>query len=377
MKKNKKSILLIHTSDIKDFPPVLSLLENLINHHHKVTFITKDENKMLTIKSPYLRVINLHPKRYATMMGNLLLHKQYQTWLCALVVRLMETHDVLWTTTDATVRELGDVVLCYRHVMQLLELIEDIPLFPYQSVLGLRIERYAQKAWKVVVPEYHRAHIQKTWWHLQSTPVILPNKPYSVLETQKVSPFMDKVIRKMQAEPRKIVLYQGIFDDDRNLEPYAKAVRLLNDHFCMYIMGKENDNCTSFLKKFPEVQYIPFVAPPSHLLITKNADIGILPYVPIKTFHYSELNALFCAPNKIYEYAVCGLPMLGSNVPGLAIPFEKYGIGEVCDGNNSFEIAEKLVTLQKRYGDYQSNCRHFFDSVDLDDIVERQILEEK
>ena len=32
---------------------------------------------------------------------------------------------------------------------------------------------------------------------------------------------------------------------------------------------------------------------------------------------FTILNALYCAPNKIYEYAGCNIPMIGTDVLGL------------------------------------------------------------
>lgn len=73
----------------------------------------------------------------------------------------MENCDLLWTTTDSTVRDLGKLVFKYKHVMQMMELIEDIPLIPGLPYIQSNLKQYAKKAYKVVVPEYNRAHIQK------------------------------------------------------------------------------------------------------------------------------------------------------------------------------------------------------------------------
>ena len=71
----------------------------------------------------------------------------------------MKNHDILWTTTDRTARDLGPVLFKYKHVMQLMELIYDIPYFPRQKIIQSNIKKYAKKAYKVVVPEYNRAQI--------------------------------------------------------------------------------------------------------------------------------------------------------------------------------------------------------------------------
>ena len=81
----------------------------------------------------------------------------------------MKNHDILWTTTDRTARDLGPVLFKYKHVMQLMELIYDIPYFPRQKIIQSNIKKYAKKAYKVVVPEYNRAQIINAWWGLEKS----------------------------------------------------------------------------------------------------------------------------------------------------------------------------------------------------------------
>lgn len=367
-------ILIVHNPQIKDFPPVRNLLENLLAHKHQVTIITKDDTHSLRDDVANLKVIRLDSYR-GNKIFNALKYVSNRNYLKYLVMEEMKENDVLWTTTDTTVRALGDVVLQYKHVMQLMELIEDIPRFPGQEFFKLGIEKYAKRAWKVVVPEYNRAHIQKTWWELSQVPVVLPNKPYSIPSQTKDSKELNAVIQKMEQEERKIVLYQGVFYGDRNLDAFAEAVESLQDEYCLYIMGKDNELRRKLCETYSSITYVPFVQAPNHLLITKHADVGLLPYIPTKTFHYSELNALYCAPNKIYEYAAFGLPMIGSDVPGLALPFEKYGMGVCCKRLTADEVKTALCYVAEHFQEMKRNCVAFYDGIDLDEIVNKEILE--
>lgn len=367
-------ILIVHNPQIKDFPPVRNLLENLLKHGHQVTIITKDDTHSLKEDIPNLKVIRLESYS-ASGVSNMLRYFKNQKYLQKLVIKEMEHHDILWTTTDTTVRALKDVVLNYKHVMQLMELIEDIPLFPGQSLFKLNIKKYAKKAWKVVVPEYNRAHIQKTWWELRNTPIILPNKPYSIPEPDTEPAELTSIIQEMKQEKRKIVLYQGVFYGDRNLDAFAEAVESLKDEYCLYIMGKDNELRRKLCETYSNIKYVPFVQAPNHLLITRQADVGLLPYIPTKTFHYSELNALYCAPNKIYEYAAFGLPMIGSDVPGLAEPFNKYGMGICCKKLTASEVRSALCYVSEHFEEMKKHSIEFYDGIDLNRIVNEEILE--
>ena len=376
---HKKSILLVHCHEISLFPPVLNLLENLLCNDHKVTLITKDEDNLFHKTDSHLQVIRIRSAKRKTAAGNLLLHGRFQRKLRHVVTRQMQCHDVLWTTTDAAVRELGDTVLDYCHVMQIMELIRDIPKFPYQNKIMFHLERYAKRAWKVVVPEYNRAYIQQVWWNLDQTPVVLPNKPYrlpdSFVSTGSEKKQIQSLEEEMENEPRRILLYQGTFEEDRDLTPFAEAVRRHSKQYCLYVMGRDNDIRKELCRRFPDVRYIPFFPPPEHLHITRHADFGLLPYIPVGAFHYSPLNALYCAPNKIFEYAAFGIPMLGTRVPGLEIPFQQYQMGICCD-RNADAVMKALVILSQDYDIRSRNSRRYYDSVDLDQIVEKEILEE-
>ena len=52
--------------------------------------------------------------------------------------------------------------------------------YRFRRYFKIPIKKYTQSAWKTVVPELNRAYIQKIWWDLEKTPVVLPNKPFSL-----------------------------------------------------------------------------------------------------------------------------------------------------------------------------------------------------
>ena len=108
----------------------------------------------------------------------------------------------------------------------------------------------------------------------------------------------------------------------------------------------------------------------------KYARIGLLTYVanPIES-EAIQLNALYCAPNKIFEYAGSALPMVGTNVPGLKEPFEKYNIGVCCDDMKPETIANAIKCVDKYHDEMAKNCKKYYESVDLDMIVEKIINE--
>ncbi|SHK76147.1 glycosyltransferase family 4 protein [Desulforamulus aeronauticus] len=369
-------ILIVNLFDINRLPPVRNLIEILLAHGHKVTVITYD-NLGTYVNSQrdnleYIFLVDTSAKKKAYKAVDFFIRKKK---IRNMVEEKMRVHDIIWTTTDRTVRELGKILLKYKHVMQLMELIEDMPLFPYQKFFKAHLNIYGQRAFRVVVPEYNRAHILKTWWDLKKTPCVLPNKPYGI-EIDNPSREIMQLTETIKNEKKKIILYQGFFGKDRNLDMFAQSVQKIEAEYKLYIMGYDNEIRRELCEKYSEIEYIPFIAPPYHLALTQYAYIGILPYVPAKNQgHNSELNALYCAPNKIYEYSAFGLPMIGTDVPGLAYPFQKYGIGVCCKELTVEAILNAIKVIEKNYESMSDQCHRFYEDTDMDYLVEHIISE--
>lgn len=378
----KKEITVVEVNKISDFPPVINLLDNLISNGHKVNFIgtaTEDLPQRL-LSSELLRITEVRDKRYRR--SRFILKRAIDRCLLEKkTVKAVEENmlhsDILWTTSYNSLKTLRGNVLKYVHVLQLMELVDKG--YSFRNLIEFPINEYAKKAWKVVVPELNRAYIEKTIWALEKKPVVLPNKPYN-LTIETGGNQLTEFHKRMERENRKIVLYLGGIWPDRNLIPIAKAIRSTNDEYVLYIIGnpygRKAEKQLKDLINCYDAEYLGWFAPPGHLDFVKYAHIGLLSYSTVAGETISSLNALFCAPNKIYEYAAFGIPMIGNDILGLKIPFEQYGIGEVCDENNTDEVIKCLDKIEHSYDTYKENCGVFYKEIDLDYIVEKKILEE-
>lgn len=292
----------------------------------------------------------------------------------ALIKEITSERDVIWTVTDYDAMEVGDVLNNYRHVMQLMELIQDIPIFDELPFYKANLRKYAQTAEMVIVPEYNRAYIQQAYWQLKNTPKVLPNKPTvckQEYDVEIISPEGAKVLSEIGN--RKIVLYQGVFGYERVLDQFIEAVEQLGNDYCMLLMGRDDEELQKLLDKYPKTFFVPFIAAPNHLAITSKAHIGVLSYVNTNNIrHYDPLNALYCAPNKLYEYACFGIPMLGNDIPGLKIPFEQNNIGR-CSELKANQIAEEILEIEKNYNQMSENCVRFYESIDMDQLVQELV----
>jgi len=358
---------------VNDYPPVINIVNCLLNNGHTVKLIVKDYNEFVkSFKGDFSYYIIENKKRGRSFLKKLYVYfhmKIKYFHMRKYLKKIADNYDAIWTVTDETVVHTGNLLLKHKHIMSMMELMSFTPCSKIFQFIPFNMKKYAQKAFKVVVPEYNRAHIQRTLWNLVNLPMILPNKPYNIFQESKFAP--NKVIdimKQMKKEKRKIILYQGGFYPDRDLDVIAKAVSQKNNSYCLYIMGNNNDYSEYLCKKYPDVVRLPFVNSPFHMLVTKYAYVGLLPYKPAKTLHCHILNAVYCAPNKIFEYAGCGLPMIGTNVAGLDIPFREFNMGCTYE-NNVDSVLDALSKIEENYDEMSKNAYRFYESVDLDKIV--------
>lgn len=380
--KKKDNVVLIHFGSVVKYPPVINIVECLLQNKYSVVLVSEHiEDLPLSIRENHFFIgINIAVRGLKRNIPDLCRRIKRNKLYRNAMKKYAGNNGLVWTTNDLAVRTLNKSLLPYqsRHIMQLMELVDWCPLFTKDKVFGFDLQKYARNAWKTVVPEQNRAYIQKAQWNLNRLPYVLPNKTYSI---QSIEPSLEmlEVLQKMQDEPRKIIVYLGIVGQDRDLGPFMDAIERLKEKYCMYIFGgvaeKMKDRFKDMCAAHPNTVYAGYYKAPMHLNALQFAYAAILPYRPFAGSRGdSVLNALYCAPNKIFEYSGQGVPMIGSDVPGLKIPFEKFGIGVCCD-DKQLSIEEAIEYVSQHHDEMKHNCKLFYDSVNLDDIIERIVNE--
>lgn len=366
-----KKITVVEVNKTIDFPPVQNVIKALLHNGFSVNLISRDIHSLPFdiinnasfegFEIPWIEENNIFDKiRHRVSLNN---YVRNQTRKC------MKDSDYLWTTSISTIRELRKDVKNYRHIFQLMELTR----YGYLTSLQIKysLAEIAQNAYKVVTPEVNRAYIDKVWWDLDIVPTVLPNKPYDL----NPGPILEDIIEplnKIKSEKRKVILYLGGIFIDRDLEKVAVALADKPD-YVLYIVGKvfsqSGENILAYLKNKFKVEYLGGFNPPSHLHFLKYSYIGVLPYKPVKSQSSDELNALYCAPNKIFEYAGFGVPMIGSDVMGLKLPFERWNIGRCYQDASEESVIKAIDYIESDYESMRKNCYDFYNSVDIDKIV--------
>lgn len=368
-------IALIEIEPMIKYPPTISVLKNLIDLGHDISLYTLTLHPELK-KYCEDNKVEIHElgKEYVykvSVFNKLinLIHIRKVIW------NLIDTYEnketLLWVFSTITLKHLGRKLLKRNYILHLFELVENLYYFNHYFPINLQL--YCKNAKDVVVCEYNRAHITKTWMHLNKLPFVLPNKPYidDIVKNNKItsSEEVDSLIRNLSN--KKIILYQGIIDKERPLETFIHAIDSLGDEYAFLIMSDHNPYANIKSKNCYFINYIPA---PKHLEVTSHAFIGVLSYVPNYDGYSSPLNSIYCAPNKTYEYAAFGIPMIGNDIPGLTYSLEYNKMGVCVDISKQNEIIAAIKNIEKEYLMYSKNSLTFYDKANVKEIINEILL---
>jgi glycosyltransferase involved in cell wall biosynthesis len=347
-----KKILFILERNLSTLPPMLAVIESLIDTYD-ITFIVRDHeevienlykaknikfiayNKPMASNARFFRAIN-RVKRIVFFKNRI-----------PFIIK-EGGFDLVWIATAEAAMYLGKPIEGVKYIFSIYELYDVVPK------LLKKITPIAQNASAVVVPEFNRAYMLRFWLALDSTPVIIPNKPLNVPPLSLEVPVQLKSLID-----KKIILYQGHIIKDRNLDALCEAVSNMTE-YVLVLMGSSSDNYLEELKtNYSNILIINFLPPPSHLKITSYAYIGIV------TYDYTDLNQVYCAPNKIWEYSGYGVPMLANNIPGLIYTVGNAGAGCCIDMNNPKIIEDTIKQIDANYAVYSQAAKRMFDSIDV------------
>lgn len=380
-------IIMVHVGDILACPPVLNLLNILEELNIEVVLITTKTKFVAknTHNNVLLEELSIDYKQIRTPMLKLIYVPKIKKMIWERIENYYNDEAFIWITSNVALKYLGNRIISMRYVLQLMELSEKLYYYHKLSMFKLDEKKIGNGALAVVVPEYNRAHITKAWWGLENLPLIFSNKPYLKEKIEKNTYVQDRKAKEILKKigNRKIILYQGVLNKERPLDKFIKAIDQLGDKYAFVVMsGGEN-----IYEKIESKNYyfIPFVKPPMHLEITSHAYIGVLSYTPVRS-RYSVLNSVYCAPNKIYEYSMFGIPMLGNDIPGLRYAFDTSGAGICIDDFDENLIIQGIKSIENNYEKYAHNSKKFYESLDLrtqlTDILENvnnqmKLLEDK
>ena len=148
-----------------------------------------------------------------------------------------------------------------------------------------------------------------------------------------------------------ILIYQGVLQKGRGIQ---QMIRIIENTINMVGViigdGEEKYNYKKYVKSISLNKRIYFIdsLPYLELLkITCSADIGLALIRPM------GISYQYALPNKLFEYAICGIPCLASNLPNMKKYIDKYKLGLSVNNNLSKQINAinqlALPDNQKKY----------------------------
>jgi len=232
----------------------------------------------------------------------------------------------------------------------------------------------------VICCEETRARIMRKRLGLRATPSVLINSPPDVHPRRT-----GRLRRQLGLRAEDIVIiYQGAIAPVRCSFEIALAVSKLPEHVKLVFIGHVGryvpqsyiDNIRKSTLKMRSSRRIFFLERVPYWELfdyTVDADIGCLFYKNIDRNHY------YCAPNKLSEYAMSGVCVVGSDFPGLRKEIVGKDIGLVADPYSAESIYEKLNVLindEKLLRQYQRRARVVYEKHYDYNLVVRPIIAE-
>lgn len=367
-------IILLHIGAIHKYPPALSVLQSIHDLGHEVTLITTDINNETRALCNHLKIdvfnIEVSYENKTNLFLKFLRLFKVKKMIWNAIDKVYDEDSLIWIFSNESIKHIGKRIYNKRYIVHLFELCDSLLYTHKLPFLKINATKLCNNARKVIVCEYNRAYITMANWKLKELPVVLPNKPYNKVTIEKNSYISySKEVRELlrSLNGRKIIIYQGLVSEERPLDEYIKAIDMLGEKYAFLIMSDKSYLYKNIKSK--NCFLVPFIPPPYHLEVTSHAYIGILSYVPTNKQLGSPLNAIYCAPNKLYEYSMFGIPMLGNDIPGLSLVFNKYNCGKSVKQIKADEIYSTILMIEKNYENMSKNSRQFYESIDIKNVV--------
>ena len=376
-------IILLEIEKGELYPPFLSVLKILADLKLEVCLIDCGQNDDIisyclnnNIKIIHIDTVYDGKKAFIIKCFDFLRLRR-QLWNA--VEQIYCDGDILWVFSYSTLKILGKKLLKYKYILHLFELIDRFYLCESMKLIKFDLAAFCHNATKVVVCEQNRAYITQALMGLKELPVVLPNKPYFFtalgLAGLDCNIFKRLMTTITKLAGKKVILYQGYVSPERPLYEFIAAMDYLDNEYVFLLLGGQTNPYPDVLSD--RYIYISYIPAPYHLEVTKIAYIGVLNYQPQLNDLCSPLNAIYCAPNKIYEYSRFGLPMIGNDIPGLQETITRYEAGICLEKVDRHSIAEAIIKIDRNIELYRKHSLNFYNSTDCIKIIDDMLTEIK
>lgn len=167
--------------------------------------------------------------------------------------------------------------------------------------------------------------------------------------------------KKIDSKKEDVIVYQGILSESREISSIIRIMKYLPENIILKLIGDGPDKnyyeqLVYNLNINKKVIFKGMISSDQIYGEIKTCKLGIVYY------KMDSLNNYYCSPNKIYDYAQCGIPMLFSEQPFFKKIVEKYKIGELFNTKWSNEKkVDIIIRILENYKYYQRNMALFLE----------------
>lgn len=220
----------------------------------------------------------------------------------------------------------------------------------YTHLAGLNRQPIKQYIWSII----ERIYINKVDSILVTAPgdKVILNTKYSNLNINVIYNYPSLSMKPKKTSKLRerlnidssstIFLYQGVLHKGRGIKSMLEILNYFNDTYALIIGdGPYKLTLEEYLSKKSISNKVFFVkaVPYKDLLdLSVEADIGFSLIKPISVSYEQAL------PNKLFEYALAGLPIIASNLPEIEKIINKYSLGYCVPFDN---LNEQIKLIKK------------------------------
>jgi glycosyltransferase involved in cell wall biosynthesis len=149
-----------------------------------------------------------------------------------------------------------------------------------------------------------------------------------------------------------ILLYQGSIQENRGIEPAIDAITMIDKAVLVVVgYGHHRPILETEVRDRGLSDQVKFFGPiPNDELLgwTAAADIGLCNIVNSSLSYYTSL------PNKLFEYIIAGIAVIGSDSPEIGRIVREEGVGEVADPSDPVQLAKAANTILRDIDRYRA-----------------------
>jgi len=194
----------------------------------------------------------------------------------------------------------------------------------------------------IIAANKERSQLMKAHYALKYSPLVVRNIPQAPDKNTLENIIHDYPLLKSKNQEDIWLVYQGDINLERGIKPFIIAIQHTDPRFKLLLIGGGPD-LNQIKKNVIEKQLNDKILllgkiPRDHLHpVLTVCDIGIV------TYPFQGLNNIYCASNKIFEYAQAGLTVLATCQPPLRSIIEKYKFGILLGCKKQSILTESII----------------------------------